>query len=95
MSRMFSLISVHGIENGVARLSQQHYNLSKDDDGIGYKTDSEVRRIEINIRKDETRQTLDQRLNRQDSWIINMEGKLEKTDKCVEITDMYDGLLDD
>jgi len=79
MHRCFSCITVHGMENGIARLSQQHYRLSKDDLGEEYRSEESIRRINISIRPDETRKSLFNRLNRAETWLINMDGKLEKS----------------
>ena len=94
MSRTFSCISIHSMNDGIAKLSQNHYRLHKDDVDE-YRSEEEMRRCEIGIRPDETRKTLFNRLNKESTYIINMSGKLEKTDKVISVTNVYDDALVD
>lgn len=95
MSRTFSCIVVHSMSDGIAKLSQNHYRLHRDDDNEEYRSDEEVRSCEIGIRPDETRKSLFNRLNKESTYIINMAGKLEKTDKIKSVTNVYDDVLMD
>lgn len=94
MNRCFSCITVHSIDGGKAKLSQQHYRLSKDDDGIEFRSDEDVRRISLPVRSDETRKSLFNRLNKDETWMINMHGSLEKADKKIMVSAEYDDVLD-
>lgn len=78
MSRCFSCITVHTIENGMALLSQNHYDLRTDDANEEYRLNNERRELEIPVRGDETRKSLFTRLNKDETFIIGMYGNLEK-----------------
>lgn len=96
MSRCFSAITIHGISNGMAKLSQNHYRRIKDEIGESYRSEEETRELSLAVRPDETRASLFSRLNKGDNkWIINMQGSLEQTNTGVDVCDDYnDDLID-
>jgi len=78
---------VHTIENGVARLSQNHYDLRIDDADEQYQMNNERRELEIPVRGDETRKSLFTRLNKDETFIIGMYGNLEKAARQRRVID--------